>query len=88
MPDVIILLSAAISTAVAGFVASYVVQLRQLRTEMQARVVEFAEITRRASEANTSLADKLLTIDAKVDNLDSWRTMVAVTQTQHTGWKK
>lgn len=58
---------------VAGFLFPVYAELRRSRLELNYKVKEFDEITRKAAEANNSLAQKLLQIDEKVINLEFWR---------------
>tara|TARA_R110000868_G_scaffold69364_7_gene204359 strand:- start:425 stop:706 length:282 start_codon:yes stop_codon:yes gene_type:complete len=87
--EILFLLSVIASALSCGFILAYLVQLRQLRTEMQEKIAEFDRITKAASAANLSQAEKLMQIDAKIDNMDAWRSMmVSTTSQQSSGWKK
>lgn len=72
----------------AGFLTAYLVQLRGLRADMVAKVENFHEVTKAASAANHSMADKLLQIDARIDSIESWRSIMGATTNQHSAWKK
>lgn len=87
LPEILAFLAVVVSSSLAGFVVAYLFQLRTLRYDLQAKILDFAEVTKQASAANLSLAEKLLHIDARLDNVDSWRSMIGSTINQ-TGWKK
>jgi hypothetical protein len=72
----------------AGFICAFFIKIKTLKEELELKVKEFSLVTKTASDANVSLAEKLISIDHRLDNIDSWRSMM-VTNTQYSsGWKK
>jgi uncharacterized protein YwgA len=87
LPELFCLLSVMVSAASAGFLYAYAVQLKDLKAELKGKVETFAEITKMASEANTTLAEKILQVDQKLDNIEAWRSMMGL-NTSPNVWKK
>lgn len=79
-------LAVVFASITAAYSFAYISQLKSLRSELQDKIQEFAKITKAASDANTSIADKLISMDQRIDNIDSWRSMTAASQ--NNGWKK
>lgn len=68
---------------------AYMRQIGEIRTELKAKVEEFAKITKTACEANTSLAEKLIQMDQRLDNIESWRSIMGINNpVPTTSWKK
>lgn len=65
-----------------GFILAYLLQLKQLRVDMQERITEFSDVTKRASEANVSLGEKLIQVDQRLDNIEAWRSMMSLNMTK------
>lgn len=61
--------------------------LRQSEARLTAKILEFDEVTRRASEANNSLAAKSLQIEERLANLE-FRTQAFTHAAQPAPWKK
>ena len=61
--------------------------LRQAEARLAAKVAEFDEVTRRASEANNSLAAKSLQIEERLANLE-FRTQALVSASPVATWNK
>lgn len=80
--------SAVLASAFGGFFIAHLAQLKKAKEELNAKVEEFAEITRKASEANLSLASQLIEIGHRLDTIDAWRSIMGpASSPQPTGWK-
>lgn len=91
--DVTLLLVSCVSLGLAIFAVAtmlaYVKQIGETRAELKLKVEEFSKITKTACEANTSLADKLIQLDQRLDNMESWRSMMGINNSAPTNsWKK
>lgn len=85
--ELIVILCVSTSSASCAFIAAYLYQLKSLRLDLKSKIEEFDEITKKASEANLSMAEKLISVDNRLDNIDSWRAMMNGSNNSH-GWKK
>jgi uncharacterized protein YlxW (UPF0749 family) len=80
--------SAVLASAFGGFFIAHLAQLKKVKEELSVKVVEFDDITKKASEANLSLATKLIDIDQRLDSIESWRgIMGSGVNSTSTGWK-
>ncbi len=70
---IFLITSVAMSGAVLGLVVPFLVEIKQLRQEFIKRIAEFDLITRQASEANLSHANKLLQLEDKIANFEFWK---------------
>ncbi len=62
----------------AGFILPAYLELRRVRKELEEKVSSFDSITKKASEANLSVADKVLQLEEKISNLEFWRSNTAL----------
>lgn len=85
------LLAVGFAGAALGYVVAYRHQLQELRRELNDKVTEFNHVTKLASEANNSMAEKLVSMDQRLDTVETWRSMMSlnISQTPPTSsWKK
>lgn len=71
----------------AGLLYSSLHSMRESREALQAQAVHFGDILKKASAANLSQADKLTEMADRIDNLESWRTMMGVAESSKGSWK-
>lgn len=72
------------SGVVSGSLLPLYVDLRRARRTLEDKVAEFADITKKASEANTSLAGKIMQFEQRIEALEFHRQASAAPQ---GGWK-
>lgn len=68
--EVVAVIAIFVSGFTAGLVLMLIRQLRQVEAKLVSQVEEFAIITRRASEANLSLADKIVEFQKRLEALE------------------
>lgn len=85
MPDLTVCFSLLVAGGFAGALVPLWLDLKSSRALLEAKVKEFDEVTRKASEANNSLATKILQFEEKLHTLD-FRTQ-AVMQPPSSAWK-
>lgn len=69
-----------------GSVLSAKKALTECREQMEEKVAAFEEVLAKASKANVSLGEKLLEVSTRIDNLESWRTMVGISDVSKKKW--
>lgn len=85
-----------VCATIGGFVMAYLIQLKNLRSDFEKKIIsldeilakkvsDFDGIAKLASEANLSQAKKLIEMQERLDTVDSWR---AIMMGSTTGWKK
>jgi hypothetical protein len=73
------------SGIVVGALLPLYLDLRGARKTMADKVAEFDEITRKAADANNSMANKLLQIEERVNNVEFWNSQAQ--SAPNSGWK-
>lgn len=71
--EILVICAVALSCFSAGFLFPAYLELKRARQDISAKVKEFEEITREASKANVSLADKILQLEEKISTLEFWK---------------
>ena len=84
MIDVIVWLSMVCAMTTLGYLVAVGRELASARKDLVQRVKDFDEITKAASAANVSMAEKLLQVDDRLGSLE----FKINAQTLSTGWKK
>ncbi len=84
MVDIIVWLSMVCAMTTLGYLVAVGRELAKARQDLTARVKEFDEITRQASVANVSMAEKLLNMDERLGSLE----FKLNAQNLSAGWKK
>ena len=79
-----VILSVASAMGCLGYLVAVLKELSRARTDLAERVKEFDEITRKASDANVSMAEKLLNMDERLGSLE----FKLNAQNLSAGWKK
>ena len=67
-------LSLLMSGLILGIVYPLIKDLNLVRKELKKKVDDFDEITRKASESNLSLANKILLLEDKIANFEFWKS--------------
>ncbi len=65
--------SVLMSGIVLGIVVPFIFEIRSSKKIMATKVEAFDEITKKASEANVSLANKILQLEEKIANVEFWK---------------
>jgi hypothetical protein len=68
--SVFIMFSVLMSGLAIGVTVPFLFEIKNLREDLKNKIAEFDEITKRASEANLSHANKLLQLEDKVANFE------------------
>lgn len=59
-----------LSAGVAGFLSASYLEMKEAKRLLEVKVQEFDDITRKASEANNSMATKILGLEERVNTLE------------------
>lgn len=85
MLEIVTWLSMACATSAVGYLVAVLRELSLGRKDLKQSVKEFDEVTKKASDANISMADKLLQMDERLASLEF--KVTAQTVSQNSGWK-
>ncbi len=66
-----------LSAAVAGFLSASYLEMKEAKRLLDVKVREFDEITRKASEANNTMASKILGLEERVNTLEFMKQSAA-----------
>lgn len=71
--SVFLVASILISGVVLGLFVPIRMELKRCRVSLVDKVAEFEQITKAASEANISMANKILQLEEKISNFEFWK---------------
>lgn len=76
----------ALSTFSVGALFALLRQVDRARRDLTLKVSEFNLVTKLAAESNNSLADKVMELEQKVDNVEAWRSMISTNNTKRSNF--
>lgn len=85
--DLAAIIAMCLSTFTAGILLVWHRQFSSAEAKLLNLVIEFDKVTKVASESNLSLAEKLVHLEIRLDNVDAWRSMTGASQGMQSGWK-
>ncbi len=88
MTEALVLGAVCLAGLSTGIMVASVYQLKTLRDIMVEKIDMFDDVTKKACEANQSMAAKLLQVDGRLDSLESLRGIMGAHQPSSSTWKK